>query len=214
MRGLAVLSGGMDSAVLLYLMKSQCDILAAITFDYGQRHVKEIEYARRLADKVGVIQHKVVDLRVLRPLLAGSALTSTSVDVPDGHYTDESMKATVVPNRNAIMLAIATGYAVSQSIDIVGIAIHAGDHAIYPDCRPEFLTMLDSAFHLGNYNPSRLYAPFLNKTKTDIVRIGVQLGVDFNDTWSCYRGGETHCGTCGTCVERLEALREGGVLSA
>ena len=209
--GLTVLSGGMDSAVLLHMMRGQFDLLHAITFNYGQRHEKEIEFAKRLADKVGVQEHKVVDLRVLRPLLSGSALTSTNIDVPDGHYTDEVMKSTVVPNRNAIMLAIATGYAISRGIDVVGLAVHAGDHAIYPDCTPEFLKALDTAFCIGNYTSPKLYAPFVRMSKTDIARIGVTLGVNFDETWSCYKGGETQCGTCGTCVERLEALAGAGV---
>lgn len=209
--GLVVLSGGMDSAVLLYTMRGMFDRLSAITFDYGQRHHKEIDYARKLGDKVGVAEHRVVDLRVLRPLLAGSALTSSAIDVPDGHYTDISMKATVVPNRNAIMLSIAAGFAISQNIEAIGIAVHSGDHAIYPDCRPEFIKALSNAFSLGNYDCPIIFAPFIKMTKGDIAKAGVALGVDFRNTWSCYKGGDTHCGICGTCVERQEALREAGI---
>jgi 7-cyano-7-deazaguanine synthase len=206
----------MDSATLAYYVASefQPDELHGLSFNYGQRHVKELEYASRLKP---LTSHKVVDLTSINSLLAGSSLTSPDVEVPDGHYSEETMKITVVPNRNMIMLSIAFGYAVSiKSKGGVFAAMHAGDHYIYPDCRPRYMTALNLAAVQGNegfaeWGPEALHTPFINTTKAQIVSIGHALGVPYSETWSCYKGGKIHCGRCGTCVERKEAFRLAGV---
>lgn len=205
----ALLSGGMDSTVLAYYLKRGMEVqdLHFLSFNYGQRHKKELDFAATTAAKLGC-PHKVVELGIVQELVTGSALTSPDIAVPEGHYTAESMKATVVPNRNMIMLAIAAGYAVSRKLDYLATAVHAGDHAIYPDCRPEFIRKLRDAIQVGNegFGPPTLVAPFVNVDKTYIAREGNRLDVPWVDTWSCYKGQDIHCGKCGTCVERREAL--------
>lgn len=206
-----VLSGGMDSTTLLYHLLDIGDETLAISFDYGQRHKKELEYAARCCRKLGVEDHKIIDLSDIRCLLEGSALTSFEVEVPDGHYQQETMMATVVPNRNMILMSIAGAYAISQNCRRLAVAVHAGDHALYPDCRPEFISSFAEALKAGNYADIEVYAPFLEWTKTEIAALGLTLGIDYDEeTWSCYRGGEEPCGTCGTCVERKEALDNAG----
>ncbi len=196
----------MDSTTLLYQLLEEGDEVLAISFDYGQRHVKELEFAARTCEKLRV-SHQVVDLSDVGRLLGGSALTSGDIEVPHGHYEHESMRLTVVPNRNMIMMSIAAGHAISAGYDRVAIAVHAGDHAVYPDCRPRFIEVFEDAVLEGNYGRVTVYAPFIDMTKTGIVRLGRALGIDYeNDTWSCYEGGEEPCGKCGTCVERAEAL--------
>lgn len=209
-----IVSGGMDSTVLAYLLSRSGSAVTLLSFDYGQRHRIELDYARRTAQALSA-PHHVVDLTSLTGLLAGSALTDESVAVPDGHYTDTSMRATVVPNRNAIMLDIAVAQAVSVGADAVVFGAHAGDHPIYPDCRPDFLTAFQTMAVLANEgfaHPNlRVTAPFIALSKADIAGIGAQLGVPFADTWSCYKGNAVHCGVCGTCVERREAFVVAGV---
>ncbi len=201
-----ILSGGMDSTTLLYHLFDLGDEVLALSFDYGQRHRKELEYAGRTCARLGV-RHTAVDISAVGGLLKGSALTSSGIAVPHGHYEDESMRLTVVPNRNMIMMAIAGGYALAEGCDRLAVAVHAGDHAVYPDCRPQFIADFEDALRSGNYGQPSVYAPFLDWTKSDIARLGVELGIDFErDTWSCYEGGEEPCGKCGTCVERAEAL--------
>lgn len=211
----AIVSGGMDSVTLGYLLREQGHKLHLISFDYGQRHRKELDYARRCAERLSAQYHSI-DLQNLSILLGGSALTDSDVAVPDGHYAEETMKITVVPNRNAIMLSIAAGYAVSVGAKGIAAAIHAGDHFIYPDCRPEFAQAFEHMVKLateGFSDPEfRFLTPFINKSKAEIVTIGTRLGVPFEDTWSCYKGLEFHCGTCGTCVERKEAFLLAGVI--
>lgn len=203
-----VFSGGMDSTTLLHQLLHLGDDVSAISFNYGQRHVKELEYAARTCEINGV-DHEIVDLTTVTPLLKGSALTSAAMEIPKGHYRDESMKATVVPNRNMIFMSIAGGYAVSRGYDRLAVAVHAGDHAVYPDCRPEFIESFEKTLSAGNYRKISVFAPFLHWTKGDIAKLGLSLGIDFMaDTWSCYEGGELPCGECGTCVEREEALKE------
>jgi 7-cyano-7-deazaguanine synthase len=207
MKTVVIYSGGMDSTTLLYQLRAQGRELLALGVDYGQRHRRELEAAAAICQKLGV-PYRVADLRGVRDLLGGSSQTDPRVPVPEGHYAEESMKATVVPNRNMVMLAVAAGYAMSQGAQSVAYAAHAGDHAIYPDCRPEFADALDHAIGLADWRRVTLERPFIGLTKTDIAVLGMALGVPFEDTWSCYKGGERHCGKCGTCVERREALGE------
>ena len=210
MKSVVVHSGGMDSTVLLYKLAAEGDEVKALSIDYGQRHAKEIDCARALSEGLGV-EHRVADLRSLTQLLAGSALTSPEIKVPEGHYAEDNMKATVVPNRNMILLSVSAGWAISSRFDRVAYAAHAGDHDIYPDCRREFADALDSAIRLADWHEVSLFRPFVDITKADIVKLGTVLNVPFENTWSCYKGGELHCGRCGTCVERREAFHLAGV---
>lgn len=213
MSGTVVLcSGGIDSATLAYKVAAERSLDRLISFDYGQRHRREIEHAARIAAALGV-RHDVVDITALGKFLTSSSLISGGDAVPDGHYAQDNMKSTVVPNRNAIMLTIAFGIAAGAKADAVGIAVHGGDHFIYPDCRPGFIeafrVMQDRA--LEDMWQVELYSPFLATDKAGIVAEGARLGVPFHLTWSCYKGGETHCGRCGTCVERREAFHLSGI---
>ena len=200
----------MDSTVLLYQLLNAGDDVLALSIDYGQRHKKELECARSLCKDLGV-EHRIADLTSLTPLLAGSSLTSPEIEVPEGHYAEDNMKATVVPNRNMILLSVATGWAISAGAESVSYAAHSGDHAIYPDCREEFAEGMNHVMGLADWQKVALDRPFVSLTKADIVKLGAQLGVPFERTWSCYKGGELHCGRCGTCVERREAFYLAGV---
>jgi 7-cyano-7-deazaguanine synthase len=200
----------MDSTVLLYQLVKAGDEVKTISVDYGQRHKKEILQAKAMADSLG-IEHQVADLTSITNLLAGSALTSPEIDVPEGHYAEDNMKATVVPNRNMILLSVATGWAVSQKFDRVAYAAHSGDHAIYPDCRTEFADVLGQAIEMADWQKVSLHRPFVDISKAGIAKLGHELGVPFEMTWSCYKGQELHCGKCGTCVERREAFHLAGV---
>lgn len=235
----AVASGGMDSATLVWLLKDQGHEVHALSFDYGQSHRVELEYAQFLFDssqpEVNEISGAhgkadswlVANLTAITHLLssATSSLTNHEVQIPDGLYNEDSMKQTVVPNRNMIMLSVAIGFAVSINAKFVATAVHAGDHFIYPDCRPGFIKEMNVVAITANegfsvfpskaellgygdsWSHSAIYAPFLNKGKHDIATIGNRLQVPYEDTWSCYKGGDTHCGRCGTCTERKEAFR-------
>lgn len=210
MKATLIVSGGMDSATLAYKYKSEGYQLHLVGFNYGQRHKKELNSLALIAESLGA-DFEIIDLSHLKDALAGAALTSDEVAVPDGHYTKETMRITVVPNRNAIMLAIATGIAVANGSDVVATGVHSGDHFIYPDCRPQFIEALAKAFVLGTEGHAKegfeLQAPFVHITKADIAKLGFQLKVPYELTWSCYKGGDIHCGRCGTCVERIEAFR-------
>lgn len=251
----AIVSGGLDSTVLVYHMLDQGYTPHLLSFNYGQRHNKELYFAKATANHLN-LPHDVVDLRGLTGLISNSALTSqvnldNQIEVPEGHYAEDNMKATVVPNRNMIMLAIAAGVAVNEGARVVGLGVHGGDHFVYPDCRPMFISAMEMAILQGNegfhnfdgtlkqkskpegfeatlerniaeksfFGESEasehpinlsgpLYAPFLHRTKADIAYKAIELGVPFHSTWSCYNGGINHCGKCGTCVERLEAIDE------
>ena len=207
-------SGGLDSVTLAHELSAQGAELTLLSFDYGQRHARELRCAAACGERLGAPFH-VVDIGSVGALLSGSALTDPSVDVPDGHYTDLSMRATVVPNRNAIFLSIATGLAVALGAGTVATAVHAGDHPIYPDCRPEFVDAFDRLARVANEGFGdaglQVVAPFLHLDKSEVVARGARLGVPFEQTWSCYRGGDIHCGRCGTCVERREAFVLAGV---
>ena len=205
MRTVLLLSGGMDSTTLLYQLLEQGHEVLAVSFDYHSKHnAKEIEMAKWHTDKLG-INHAIIDLGFINDLFTSDLLQSGG-DIPEGHYEDEVMKRTVVPFRNGILLSIATGYAESEDADCVAIASHAGDHAIYPDCRPEFNNAINEAMIRGTYKQVRLYTPFADISKKDIAKIGLSLGVDYDKTWSCYKGEDEPCGKCGTCVERRLAL--------
>jgi 7-cyano-7-deazaguanine synthase len=210
MKTLVIYSGGLDSTVLLYHLHQAGHALGALSVNYGQRHACELDYASQICARLKLV-HQVADLSAIQPLLAGSSLTSPEVAVAEGHYTQENMKTTVVPNRNMILLALATGHALSIGAQQVAYAAHSGDHAIYPDCRNEFADAMARAMALCDWSRIELYRPFVDWTKADIVRRGTELGVPFKQTWSCYKGGHTHCGRCGTCIERREAFDLAGV---
>lgn len=200
----------MDSVTSLYQAARSHDVAAAVSFHYGSKHNdREIPFASWHANHLGV-PHTEIPLAFMADLFA-SDLLSSGGEIPKGHYEESSMKKTVVPFRNGIMLAIAAGYAESHGAEGLVIAAHAGDHAIYPDCREKFLGAMAEAMHAGTYAGVNLLRPFVAMTKADIARLGFDLGVDFSMTWSCYVGGETHCGECGTCVERREAFLLAGI---
>jgi 7-cyano-7-deazaguanine synthase len=206
----AIVSGGMDSTTLAYLLRSEGYKLHLLSFDYGQRHKKELYFVKQTASTLNA-SWSIIDLSSLKNHLSGSALTD-DIDVPEGHYADDNMKITVVPNRNAIMLSVAYGVAVSRQSDIVATGVHSGDHFIYPDCRPRFINAFDimQSFAVDKDN-LKLYAPFVNMGKHDIASIGASLNVPFEQTWSCYNNGKLHCGKCGTCVERKESFKLAGL---
>jgi 7-cyano-7-deazaguanine synthase len=214
MKAVVPLSGGLDSSTLLWLYKSQGYEVSAINFDYGQKHIKERDSAMAICEALNCPLH-LVDLRSITQLITNSSLTNSDIPVPDGHYSSENMKATVVPNRNAILLAVAYAHAVNINAEFLCIGVHSGDHFIYPDCRESFITSLKESFRIGNEGFGspllEIVAPFNNMTKTDIVKLGSGIGVPFEKTWSCYKGQDLHCGTCGTCYERIEAFRDSGV---
>ena len=210
MKTLVIYSGGLDSTVLLYDLHKAGHELHALSVNYGQRHGCELVQAAKICAGLGV-DHKVADLSSIQPLLAGSSLTSPEIAVAEGHYTEEKMKTTVVPNRNMILLALATGHALSIGAGQVAYAAHSGDHAIYPDCRNEFADAMAEAMALCDWKKVELSRPFVDWTKAEIVKRGAELGVPFDQTWSCYQGGEKHCGRCGTCIERREAFDLAGI---
>lgn len=205
MQTILIYSGGIDSTTLLYHLLEEGHEIKTLSVDYGQRHHIEIDCAKDIAQSLGV-KHEIADMKGICHLLGGNSLTSIDLAVPDGHYAEESMKQTIVPNRNMIMLAVAAGWAISQHYDSVSYAAHSGDHAIYPDCREEFAQALDATIQLADWHRVSLHRPFVEMTKTDIITTGTKLEVPFEKTWSCYKGGEFHCGRCGTCIERREAF--------
>ncbi len=212
MKVIAVVSGGIDSVTLAYKLKAERHELQMISFDYGQRHRKELDFAKRAASALRVDWHPInLAAAGVGEILSGSALTDREVAVPKGHYAADNMSVTIVPNRNAILLAIAFGLAVSSSSDAVAFAVHSGDHPVYPDCRPEFIASFEKMELLATERAITLLAPFVGGTKTEIVALGAKLGVPFHETWSCYLGEAVHCGACGTCHERREAFQLAGV---
>ncbi len=205
---LIILSGGMDSVTLLYDQKDY--IALAVTFDYGSNHNKrEAELAAYHCKRLG-IEHLIIPLDFMGKYFKSSILEGADA-VPEGHYQDKNIKSTVVPFRNGIMLSIACGLAESRGLTKVLIANHAGDHAIYPDCRATFIDAMNQAMAYGTYEHINIFAPYTLYSKTDIAKVGKVLGIDYSKTYSCYKGGEKHCGKCGTCVERKEALRDAGI---
>lgn len=240
-KAVAIISGGLDSTTLLYQLVDEGHEVHALSFNYGQRHSRELEYCAETCRKLNV-RHDIIDLTGLTYLISNSALTSNitmgvddgygfldvaashrAIEVPDGHYAEETMKQTVVPNRNMIMLSIATGVAVNEGAEYVATGVHSGDHFIYPDCRPAFIEAANKALTIANegfgafadevrYQASLgdrepfVFAPYLFWSKSDIAYKALMLNVPLAETWSCYKGEEVHCGRCGTCVERLEAI--------
>tara|TARA_R110000737_G_scaffold5134_2_gene16666 strand:- start:10069 stop:10725 length:657 start_codon:yes stop_codon:yes gene_type:complete len=204
-----IFSGGMDSFTVLNRALKDGKEVYALTFDYGQKHVKEIACASKVCRQLGVA-HKVIDISAINQLLAGSSLTD-DIDIPEGHYEAESMKSTVVPNRNMILLSLAVGYAVSVKAAQVYYGAHAGDHAIYPDCRPEFVSKMNDVCQIANYEAVDIFSPYLSDTKSDILTDGLKMGLSYADTWTCYNGRDKACGKCGACQERLEAFADNNI---
>ncbi|MFT7057519.1 MAG: 7-cyano-7-deazaguanine synthase [Pseudorhodobacter sp.] len=211
MKTIVICSGGLDSVSLAHMVAQEQVLTRLVSFDYGQRHLKELDYAAACAARLDV-PHDIIDLRSIGAALTGSALTD-DIAVPDGHYAEESMRITVVPNRNAIMLAVAFGVAAARGDQAVATAVHGGDHFIYPDCRPAFTQAFElmQKAALDGYADVSLYTPFVHRTKADIVTEGARFNTPFAQTWSCYKGQTHHCGRCGTCVERREAFHLAGV---
>ena len=208
-RAVVIFSGGMDSFTMLHKARQTYEEVFALTFDYGQKHVKEIGYAKSVCTGLQLL-HKIVDITEVNQLLAGSSLTS-DIEMPEGHYADDNMKATVVPNRNMILLSLAVGYAVSINASKVLYGAHSGDHDIYPDCRPEFVNKMNAVCAIANYDAIEIITPYLHENKTGILRDGLSMGLDYGETWTCYNGRQKACGKCGSCVERLEAFSENGI---
>ncbi len=208
MKIVVIYSGGMDSFTILNkAIRAGHDVLA-ISFNYGQRHSKELDYAASVCAELGII-HKLVDISAMQTLMANSSLMAKSDEaIPEGHYAADNMKSTVVPNRNMILISLAIGYAVNEGAEEVWYGAHAGDHTIYPDCRPEFVEAMAKASLLANFDPVAVVAPYLTSDKIDILRDGLAMELDYGKTWTCYNGRERACGKCGSCVERLEAFRE------
>ncbi|MDI9609865.1 MAG: 7-cyano-7-deazaguanine synthase QueC [Archaeoglobaceae archaeon] len=209
MKAVLIFSGGVDSSTLLYYLLSKGYELSALTFIYGQRHSKEVEFAKKLTERARLVknfEHRIVDITSIHELISKGAITGDS-RVPEGFYTEERQRATIVPNRNMILLSIAVGYAVKIGAKEVHYAAHKSDYSVYPDCRKEFVKAMDTAIYLGNlWNEVELRAPFIDMSKAEIVALGLKLGVPYELTWSCYRGEARPCLSCGTCVERTEAF--------
>lgn len=208
-KAVVIFSGGMDSFTVLNRAIRDGLEVYALTFDYGQRHVKEVNFAQNACERLG-INHKIVDISAIGDIIAGSSLTA-NIEVPEGHYEAESMKQTVVPNRNMILLSLAVGYAVSLEASKVYYGAHSGDHAIYPDCRPEFVQKMQDVCAIANYDPIDIVVPYLESNKIDILKDGLKMGLDYGLTWTCYNGREHACGKCGACQERLEAFAKNNV---
>lgn len=199
-----IYSGGMDSFTVLHNAIRAGHEVYALSFNYGQRHVKELICAQAVCQELG-IHHKIVDISAINQLIGGSSLTD-DIEVPEGHYAADNMKSTVVPNRNMILLSLAVGYAVSLEAQAVYYGAHSGDHFIYPDCRPEFVQKMNDVCQIANYEPVDIISPYLQQTKIDILKDGLAMGLDYSKTWTCYNGREKACGKCGSCQERLEAF--------
>lgn len=209
-KAVIILSGGLDSTTLLYDLDRQGYDLYPITFFYGQKHQKEIECAKLICADMSLRQNWIAYPLTSLAKIGGSALTDPRIAVPEGHYKDESMKTTVVPNRNMIMLSFAIAHAIAIGAEKVYYGAHAGDHDIYPDCRVEFVLAMQTAAALCHYKPIKVKAPYLLKSKADIVKRGLELGVPYEKTWTCYKGEALACGKCGSCIERKEGFEKNG----
>jgi len=208
-KAVIILSGGMDSTTMLYDVIDKGYEPFAISFDYGQKHKKELEYAMATCKVLGV-HHKIVDLSVLNQV-APSALTRKDIEVPEGHYEDDNMKQTVVPNRNMVLISLATSYTIGIKAKALFYGAHAGDHAIYPDCRKEFAEALRDVISICDWHKVELQFPYIDIDKGDIALRGKELNVNYALTWTCYKGKEKACGKCGSCQERLEAFQKAGL---
>lgn len=208
-KAVVVYSGGMDSYTVLHKALAAGKDVYALSFNYGQRHSKELDVAAKVCQKFN-IPHKVVDISAINSLMAGSSLTD-DIEIPEGHYAEDSMKNTVVPNRNMVLLSMAIAYAVSLEAPEVYYGAHAGDHHIYPDCRPEFVHAMNAVSQIANYEPVEIVTPFLSSSKGEILAAGLAMNLNYGDTWTCYNGREKACGKCGACNERMEAFNEQGV---
>jgi 7-cyano-7-deazaguanine synthase len=205
-KAVVIYSGGMDSFTLLNrVIKDGYDVYA-LTFNYGQKHVKEVEVASTVCKQLNV-PHKILDISPINQLMQSSSLVG-SLEVPEGHYEADNMKSTMVPNRNMILLSLAIGYAVDIEASKVYYGAHAGDHAIYPDCRPEFVHAMNDVAQIANYEPISIETPYLNSSKGEILKDGLSMNLTYENTWTCYNGREKACGKCGACVERLEAFAD------
>ncbi len=215
MKAVIIYSGGMDSYTLLNMLMENKDVeeLKVLTFYYKQRHHKELDYARRFCEEVK-IEFTLMDIsNIFQPLTNKSSLINSSKDIPEGHYEDENMKQTFVPNRNMILLSVAAAYAFDNDLDTLAYGAHLGDHQIYPDCRKEFIDAMRVVLSLANYNTIDLHVPFvtLGWDKRDILKNGLAMGLDYSKTWTCYKGASVPCGKCGACVERAEAFEASGI---
>lgn len=208
-KAVVIYSGGMDSFTLLNRVIKEGYDVYALTFNYGQKHVKEVEVASTVCKQLNT-PHKILDISPINELMQSSSLVGNK-EVPEGHYEADNMKSTVVPNRNMILLSLAIGYAVDIQADKVFYGAHAGDHAIYPDCRPEFVTAMNDVAKIANYDPISIETPYLNFSKGNILKDGLSMSLSYENTWTCYNGREKACGKCGACVERLEAFEENQV---
>ncbi len=206
MKIVQIISGGMDSVTLLYHLKNEGHEVSTLSFNYGQKHNKELGYVAYHTNKLNV-HHKIVDLTAITDLLSkDSVLINKDIKVPTGHYENPIMKSTIVPNRNMMMLSVAGCWALSLKYDTLAFGAHFGDNAIYPDCRESFIKSMEKSFELCDWHKLKLITPFKNMLKEDIAKIGGKLNLDYSKTWTCYRGEEIQCGECATCIERREAL--------
>ena len=205
-----IYSGGMDSYTVLHKAIEEGLTPFALTFDYGQRHVKEIQVASDVCQSLD-INHKIIDITAINQLIGGSSLTDSSIEVATGDYDNNNMVNTVVPNRNMILLSLAVGYAVSIGAEQVYYGAHSGDHEIYPDCRPIFVEKMNEVAAVANYEKTEIHSPYLNSDKVGILKDGLRMGLDYSKTWTCYNGREKACGQCGSCKERLEAFAKNGL---
>ena len=203
---IVVYSGGMDSFTLINKAIKDGHEVKAISFDYGQKHKKELLFAKNFCE-ISKIEHEITDITEISSLLKGSALID-DIEIPQGGYADNSMKLTIVPNRNMILISMAIGFAVSSKASEVWFGAHKGDHAIYPDCRPEFVEKMNAVALISDYKPIGVKAPFLNLSKSEILLKGIEMNLDYSKTWTCYEGKDLACGLCGSCNERLEAFKE------
>ncbi|MEG3755296.1 7-cyano-7-deazaguanine synthase QueC [Psychromonas arctica] len=205
-----IYSGGMDSYTVLHKAIEEGLTPFALTFDYGQRHVKEIQIASEVCESLA-INHKIIDITAINQLIGGSSLTDSSIEVATGDYDNNNMVNTVVPNRNMILLSLAVGYAVSIGAEKVYYGAHSGDHEIYPDCRPIFVEKMNEVAAVANYEKTEIHSPYLKSDKVGILKDGLRMGLDYSKTWTCYNGREKACGECGSCKERLEAFAKNGL---
>ena len=209
-RAVVIYSGGMDSFTVLHKALAEGFDVYALSFNYGQRHSRELEAARRVCRQLG-ISHKVIDIRAIHSLIDNSSLTNSDHTLPTGDYDEGTMTSTVVPNRNMILLSLAIGYAVNIDAGHCFYGAHGGDHAIYPDCRPEFVEKMQAVARIANYAPVEVHAPYLTSSKADILADGIAMGLTYEDTWTCYLGEAAACGKCGSCRERLAAFDAHGL---